>query len=359
MSGRTREILYRITTAILLLLTVAGTVLIAMRGVRHVEEDWRYYLSFALALVALILLPVNAFVHEVGHLAFGWLAGMKFSSVRFGRLRVYRMGKHIHARFLRRSEVVGSSEMFPKNANKMRGKTVFYALGGGAFNVLYAAAFLTCFFLVPISPLLFFFQLFVPLNLFEGLMSFYPADTPTGKTDGRLVKDLIKGESSAIVTLRVLTAQGLLHRGTFDQIDEGILFDVPVVREDDPSYPALLQLQYSYLFYCGRDEEGIKKLNRMRDVYEELPEQIQADVACDFVFAFSCIAQDKTCVNTYFPYLKGAEGTLAYLRAMAGVSVQEEEKKDFIEKALGQAEKEPLFGIAEMERAYLARIEKK
>ena len=167
MKAQTKRILYRIFLLVCGLAVVTGTVLIACNAIEFVRGgETGYYWAFGVAIVFLVFFPVNTIVHEAGHLVFGYLAGMKFSSIRFSWFRLMRIGKKVRGRLLRGKEVAGSCEMYPKNAKNVRARMIFYALGGATFNLIYGVAFVVTCFVVPLNPALYFFQLFASCHYY-------------------------------------------------------------------------------------------------------------------------------------------------------------------------------------------------
>lgn len=358
MKAQTKRILYRIFLLVCGLAVVTGTVLIACNAIEFVRGgETGYYWAFGFAIAFLVLFPVNTIVHEAGHLTFGYLAGMKFSSIRFSWFRLMRIGKKVRGRLLRGKEVAGSCEMYPKNAKNVRARMIFYALGGATFNLIYGVAFVVTCFVVPLNPALYFFQLFAPLCLLDAATALYPADTATGKTDGEVVRGLAANAPSSVIALRVLTVQGILNTGTFSDVEEDFLFDTPVVREDDLGFLAITQLRWEYLFCKGEESRALQQLFRLESLYEYLPEINRTDAACDLLYAYSVLAPDLSRAESYLAAAAEADGACGYYRAMAAYTFAKGEPcEKFLAEAKRAAAEEPIRGIAELEEKLIARI---
>lgn len=361
MKAQTKRTLYRVFLLVCGLAVVVGTVLIACNAIEPARAGATgYYWAFGIAIAFLVLLPVNTIVHEAGHLVFGYLAGMKFSSIRFARFRLLRVGKKVRGRFLRGKEVAGSCEMYPGSAKNVRGRMIFYALGGAVFNLVYGAAFVVTCFLCPMHPVLYFFQLFAPLCLLDAATSLYPAETATGKTDGEMIRGLAAREPSSVVALHVLTVQGMLNTGSFSDIDEKFLFDLPVVREDDPAFLAITQLRWEYLFSKGDEAGALKQLFRLESLYDYLPEINRSDVACELLYAYSVLAPDLLKAECYLTDAAEANGTCAYYRAMAAYTLAKGEPHDhFLDEAKRILPQEPIRGISELEQKFIGKLDGK
>ncbi len=360
MSARTRSILYKVFLFLIGIGAVIGTVLVALNGWEPSKTNVEYVWAFAFAIVFLIILPVNGLVHETGHLLFGLVSGMRFASMRLGRVRVMRVGKKLSFRLVSHRDVVGSCEMYPKNEKHVRGRMLTYALGGAVFNLAYAIPLIVFAILYPVpSPALYFFQLFAPLSLVEGLACLYPTVTATGSTDGEIIRSLSKNEPSAVVSLHVLTAQGMLAHKQFSEIEKSFLYELPVVREDDIAFLAITQLRWQYAFYTGDEAEALAQLSRLESLYDYLPELNRGDVACDFVYAYSVLQKDEQKAEHYLAETGFAKGTCSYFRAMAAYSKlfgREGEYLQFLTRARALAEEEMLYGVSRLEIAYLERL---
>ncbi len=357
MSGRGKKKLYIALELIFGISFAAATAYLFYAALFSVSRSGQAVLPFLIAAIAAVVfylvLSVNALVHEGGHLLFGWISGMKFASVQISFFRFFKRGGKLKIAFVGRRNAVGCCEMYPKHPSRVRGRMIAFSLGGIICNLIYGTVFLALFFLLPHHPALLFFELFAPVNLYEGLSALYPISLPAGKMDGAVVRGLVKKQPSEVVALRVLTAQGILNRGTFSDIDEALLFDVPVVQEDDAAFIALTQLRWQYLFFAGNEEESIKQLLRLEELYCYLPQNSRAEAACDLAYAYGVLLSDAARAEKYLADAADALGTCAYYRALAACG-----QTELCPKALDCAEKE-INGISELERKLISRISEK
>lgn len=266
MSGNSKRILYNVIGFVLWLAAFAGAVLLILFTVPKPIETSSFWLVWTALL--LIALRIPATVHEMGHLLFGWLCGMKFAGVTVSYLRIAG-GK---VRFVR-TDYKGSTEMYPKNGKHVFGKTLAFTLGGAVFCLAVGGLLLALYFILPYNDGCLFGALMGIYVLYEGLIALYPAELPAGKTDGAVLLGLLKRAPEENVMLRVLTAQGILYKGTYQEIEKDLLFSAPVVREDLPAYHALLRLQVDYLKEMGETEEMQLTLERLRSLQGYLTEE--------------------------------------------------------------------------------------
>ncbi len=250
MSGRTKRILYYVADATLFLVLGGGMLLLTLfvpsrtEFPRGDEELWQYPLAVALSVVGLPVL-----LHECGHLLFGALAGMKL--VRF-RVHPYT-----------RSAAAGETAMYPKNGKHIKGKFFALTLGGAAVNILVGITLFLLWLLLSAHPVL--CGAMSGFMFYEGVRALLPAELSAGKTDGAVLLGLIKNRPEEEVTLRVLTAQGILYKGNYSDLPEELLFGAPVVREDLPACHALLLLKAQAQLAEENEEEAHKTLLRLSE----------------------------------------------------------------------------------------------
>lgn len=355
MSGRTKRILYRFFTVILLFVAYAGAVLMlyVANGASFQLPSASLQIVWWCFLCVDILFPLSILIHEVGHLLFGWISGMKFVSVTVCWAGLFRSGKKF--RFAPRFRYAGATQMFPKNGRHVRDRVSAFTLGGAAFNLIYGAVFLVLFFLLPHYPALLFFELFAPLNLMEGLTALYPVELSEGKTDGAVLLGLIRKESGEEVMLRVFQAQGILNEGSFSDIPRELLFEAPVIREDDAAFCALTQLREQYLFWADDREGALRECGRLESLMVYLSKDVEAEVACDLVYAYAENGYAEK-ARLYFSKAETAPKTCAYWRAQAAMQKLNGQIGAETEKAYALAEKLPMKGIREYEKKLLCSL---
>ncbi len=254
MSGHTKRILYAV-------FTIAGEcAALALAVLACYFSTPRNWLVFAIFAIFFVLLPLNVLIHELGHILFGAICGMKFVSVKFGRFTFFREGHKLKCGFSFLNNTAGECALFPKSPSHVRGRFLAATLGGALLNFSYAIVFALLYFFAPRHPALLFFEMFAPLSLMEGIAALIPIELPAGKTDGLVAAWLAKRNAEEEIVLRVLEVQSILYRGEFSAIPPALLFELPVVREDLPALHALLLLRMQYLLWQGEGEKAQKAL---------------------------------------------------------------------------------------------------
>lgn len=338
MSGRAKKITYRIVELLLVLFAAAGIFFIFYAAFRaDVLHD---SLSISVCVVGFVLLlPVaTVFLHETGHLVFGLIAGLRFYSFSIRFLQIGRGGRVC---FINNPDFAGKTVMLPKKVKSARGKLLVFALGGAAFNLIYGCVFLLLYFLVPQTPVLLLFELLAPLSLFEGLIALYSAELPAGNTDGKIAIGLIKNTPYARVMQAVLAAQGTLVTGSYSAVSREMIFDTPVIREDDPLFLSLTQLRWQYCYFNGDKEEAIAQIGRLRALCDYTDSE---EAFCDVAWGMAVLSGDK----------EGAEAFLAENEISPSPNVRVVLYQEGEEDALREIERELNVGLKELKEKMLA-----
>lgn len=312
MSGRTKRIIYAIVTAFALLLAVAGTVLLAYFSAVRAEEGIAYIFGILICFcVGMMIVPLHTLLHELGHVCVGAACGMRVICFSFGGYRLDWQNKFTASyRFNRNAN--GAAALLPKDEKGARRKLVMALYAGAGFDFLYAAVMFALYFAVTQHPAMLFFTLFAPFCLYEGLMSLYPISLPAGPTDGEFAIGLLKKRPEAEVSLRVMTAQGMLFTKNYEELPRAMLMEAPVIREDCTAFLALLQLKWRYLYCVG--EDFLPPLERMQSLFEYVGEEYRAEVAADLVF-YKISKGERDAAQAYRAELTGR--STAVLRALA------------------------------------------
>ncbi len=306
MSGKAKRIVYYTVSAVCLLLAVACCVLMLYSVYRDSEKSLYTVFSFLLFCAATVLTNPGVLVHECGHLFFGACAGLKPVSVRVGWLVI--ANKKIRFSF---SFAAGKTEFISKEGKNVRKKIMIASLGGAAFNFIFGAASAALFFVFSASPIALFFALFAPVHFYTAIDALLPAELSAGCTDGETFLRLKNNTLEGRLFCTVLTAQSILQKHTFDDVEKPLLFETPVVREDDEAFLSLLHLRWQYLMW-HEDVEGAKKeLFRLEELSEYLDPFERAQIKCDAVFMRRILGMEQSESEE----MEEARGTLSYERA--------------------------------------------
>lgn len=350
MSGRGKRIAYTIGTGLIRIVAYVATLFLLYWSFREQDLDVLWLL---LAWIAVeLIIPVDVLVHELGHLSFGWMAGMKAVSVTVYHIRFSRIGKRVRFCWTTRSD--GACEMFPKSDRHLKGRVIACSLGGIAFNFIYGAVLLALYFVCPPHWALSLFAAYAPLCLADGIVALIPMELPAGKTDGGVVAALIKNEPSALVMLRVMQLQSMLYRRSYAELPRELFYDVPVVREDDPAFLSLLLMRFQYDWECGNTAQARACLDRLLSLHDDLPNDAWADLMCDagcFYLEEGNLNGAKSCFSEAARSMNGLSGELATLALGNG-------DEELTKKIGKQIKRLPLQGSRMYETRRLEQIKK-
>ena len=251
MSGRTKRKIYLVFDLLLWACAFAGAAAILLTTPKENPDAWDMVACFGLVICILLRIPV--LVHELGHLLFGLLVGMKPISFTVSFFRFSGEG----VKFIGGSKTAGATEMIPGSCKGVRARMIVFALGGGVFNLIVGGVLLALYLCLPYHSGLLFCGLFSLFVLYEGIRALVPCELAAGKTDGGVLLGLLKKAPEEEVMLRVLEVQGILYRNDFAHIKRELLFETPVVREDLPAFAALLLLRLQFLLYHKEDAQAV------------------------------------------------------------------------------------------------------
>ena len=271
MSGRTKRKLYFIFDWLLWACAIAGAAVILLTTPKENPDMWDMIACGGLVICILLRIPV--LVHELGHLLFGLLVGMRPISFTVSYFRISGEGVKV----IGWSKTAGATEMIPRSGKGVRARMAVFALGGGVFNLIVGGVLLALYLCLPYHAGLLFCGLFSLFVLYEGIRALVPAELAAGKTDGGVLLGLIKKAPEEEVMLRVLEAQGILYGNSFAQIKRELLFETPVVREDLPAFAALLLLRLQYLLYYKEDAQAVLSRLEMLSEYFSEAERVELE----------------------------------------------------------------------------------
>ena len=333
---------YAVLNYILLILALAVTILLLVKG--DVGEGDRVR-ACLWTVIGAVLLQLQYLIHEVGHLVFGLISCFRPVSFTVGFLRLSRTGKKLS--FLPHAAVAGACEMYPVGTTHLKTRVIAYTLGGALFNFLFSAAALILYFTLPANEGTLFLAALAPLNLYEGIAELIPAALNSGKTDGCLIKDLLQKEPAAMVTLAVFRAQGHIARGSFSSLPRDILYDVPVIREDEPAFISLLQLRMMKAALGEDREEALAAANRLSLLSEYLPAFEAGEIASDCASVLWAFGGEFD----YIEHIEWAKGSCAHLRAQVLSG-----NRTLLPKWKKATKKLPMQGMREWENFFLSRL---
>lgn len=230
---------FNITLSVIAALVLAGLLVYAY---------WLAYGLWAIALYAamIVALPFSSLMHELGHMLAGAICKIKV---------------------IPKFKLFGNSycEISPKGDKRLKARVYFTVKGGVIMNFLLFA--------VGIAGLQFgasWLGVLMPACAYLLILNDLPAEFADGKNDGMIFSDLLNETDEGRVLFAVLKAQAQLNGGKgIEELDENLLFDLPVIREDNPAFIALCELRCGYLKAKGDNGQAEKYRRRFEQLKDE------------------------------------------------------------------------------------------
>lgn len=234
-------------------------VLLAVCGTKVIFDSAGWISAVIVGIFMTVSFPLSAILHEGGHTFFG--AMVKIKAVPDTSYKTFFM------QTLLNWWDASSCIIIPKTEKGLRGRIIFTAFGGIVINTIFIVIGIVAL-CVPAVPTGFCALLPASFNLLA--LNALPFDFDNGKSDGKIILELIKNGDEAKVMLSVLKVQALILGGTpIAQIDEKLLFDLPQIREDDLSFISLAELRYEYFTAKGDSDNAQKWRARFEDLKNE------------------------------------------------------------------------------------------
>lgn len=215
---------------------------------------WLFALYYGLRAIAvcvamLLALPFSSLMHELGHMLFGAICKIKA---------------------VPHFSLFGSSscQIIPQTDKNLKWRVIFTVRGGLIINFLFFALGLVALFVGGCPVWL---ALFMPASVYLYILNSLPVSFENGKNDGLVCWEILNNFDESKVMLAVLTVQAQVLNGKpLEEVDETLLFDLPVIREDDQSFIALTELRYEYFKAKGETEQAEKYKARFEELKEYL-----------------------------------------------------------------------------------------
>lgn len=210
-------------------------------------------LKVVLWIVLAVVSMVSAgFLHELGHAFFGLFTGLRG---KLSKSSVFSLSKPL------------SVGLMPKTDKNLKGRLIITSLGGLFINLLFIILGVLAL-AVPQIPVWISGVAVGHVTVFTD--NALPAEYASGKTDGLVISELAKNEPRAQVTLAVLAVHAHLLSGkSIETVDKSLLFDLPQIREDDPSFISLTALRAGYCKATGDVESAEKYRARFEQLKAE------------------------------------------------------------------------------------------
>jgi len=314
---------------------------------------------------------IIACLHEAGHLVLGLLGGFKMQRLKVFNVLISRKEGKFRPSIERASSFVGLCEMYPATCQNLRNSYLLLSLGGVLFTFLVFFIDIILFFVPLFAPIglggynaYSFFIMWTPAAFCYTFFNAVPFYNDDGYSDGAVILGILKDDTSQQVALSALAIQQKMYEGfSPKQIDSELYFNVPQIMETDPAFVMILQLRYMYYMDKWDYVNAVACIERLEEMYDELPYTAKSEAAMDILFTYSIGGGNFEKTDTYFgdcaDELKRKTARSCIVMAAYELSFDRKDKaKSLIEEALRLSEYEKIKGKAVYEIALAQSLRK-
>ena len=309
--------------------------------------------------------------HELGHIVFAKINGFYVVLWKIFILRYDFTGEKRRVRLCSPFAAEQTQAAAKRAYADMKKRAAAYTAGG----LIFGGAF---FLIVAILALVFslagagaayavsyaFFGA-LPYAAYLLLLNLPPFEYAGGKTDMRVLCDILKDKPCGVRFCAAMNAQGELAGGKpYSKIDRAYLENLPAIAEDEP----LFAMNEFYLYFAAAEtrdyESAAKHINRIAALSPYLTDEERRAALCELTY-LNAILGDETQAEKCFAALCGDSGTAEILQTSAGnraAAAYYVMRGDFssaarrVEIAETAARKEKFSGAAESEKLLLQPI---
>ncbi len=218
----------------LTLLSLLPALALAAAGSIGIYGEYGLWQMLVYLLACILFFPVASLLHELGHMLFGAVCGMR---VKLSKTALF---------------CPSGCAVRPLRSTAVRTRFILTALGGLILNFVFAAVGMGFLFA---SGGLLWISLAAPSSFYLFMINVLPLNYAAGDTDMLLAVQAIKNTAEWQVLGRVLKIQGMLAEGkNIADIEESYFYSVPQIAEYEPAFIMLVSLRADY--YAAKGEEA-------------------------------------------------------------------------------------------------------
>lgn len=351
-----------------------GLTLIALMAVILVGSEYFYVDSIEVigyvVLGAIIAGFIVAISHEVGHLIAGRRNGFKLYCIVIWFFKWVKVGKKISFSFTIPLEEAGYTEMIPAHTDNLLKRFKKMTIGG-----FYGPAILMVVGIVPLAlvsliyeiPVVLFFiwAMLLPMGAYYLFGNILPMSSGEVCNDGALILSIKKGDDLSKVNQALLIYQAELYNGkTPGEIDDRLLFDLPQLPEDQPSFAMLLDARYNY-FLDKEDYENAKKVIDRLLAIENLPRHISLVAKANALYNACTFDYDEDKADDlmyelekYLNNVNNALNVRVKLAYLIYINKEFENAETFYKKGKKESNRCPMIGMGKFQIKLLDQLKK-
>ncbi len=362
MSRKIKVINFVVSLLVAVLSVYLISVLSAERFVVGIGKILLFYI-----LGVIISAFVCAFIHELGHLIRAKSLGFNIVSFTVWFFR-WKKVKNKYQFSLCFPNDTGYTESYPTTQENLQKKFAKITRFGLIFSVI-PILFCLPAFLIRSLPFFAFAVLtsFLPIGAYSLTSNAIPLCENGVRNDGAVLYGIKHNDDTSKVMFALLSVQALLYQGkTFKELDDGFLFNLPQLQEDDLNFAMLLSYRY-YFYLDKRDYKNAgKSLDRLLSLKKYLPKDFYCEILAESLF-FNCVIEfneDKADDLMYEneKYLNSVNNSVTIRAKLAYISLIKGEKENFelfYRKGLKEAKLQQLSGLKAFELSLLELVREK
>ncbi len=365
---RTTNIISNVLSMLLMLGSLVAVILICNS---KYTADSIFEIIGYIVLGALIAGFLTALSHELGHYFAGKRNGFILYSLVVWFFKWTKVGKKIKFNFILPLDESGYTEMIPTKTENMDKRFKKLTLGGIygpiAFMIIGIVPLVLVFFF-DFIPLIAFciWAMFFPMGTYYLFGNILPMTSNGVRNDGAVVMGINKKDDVSIVSSAILQYQAELYNGkTPGEVDEKLLFDLPQLPEDQPTFAMLLDARYNY-YLDKEDYENAKKVtDRLMGILDGMPKNIKVVAklnalynACTFDYDENKADDLMYELEKFLNNVNVASTVRVKLAYVLYVEKKKENLETFYKKGIKESKRCPMIGAGEFEKKLFEKLKK-
>ncbi len=314
---------------------------------------------------------IVATTHELGHLIAGRHNGFNLYCIVIWFFKWVKIGKKTNFSFTLPFEEAGYTEMIPTKTDNLSKRFAKMTKGGIYGPLVLMIIGIAPLVLVSVGislPLIVFaiLSMLFPMGAYYLFGNILPMSSYGVLNDGALLLSLKRNDDVAKVTVALLNYQAELYNGkTPSEIDESLIFDLPQLPEDNPSFAMILDARYNY-YLDKEDFENAKKVSdRLMGLLDEMPKNIKVVAqtnalynACTFDYNEEKADDLMYELEKFLNNVNTALTVRAKLAYILYVKKDKESLEMFYKKGLKECKRCPMIGMGAFEQKLFEKMKK-
>ncbi|MCL2197486.1 MAG: M50 family metallopeptidase [Defluviitaleaceae bacterium] len=306
----------------------------------------------------LVMVVASIFVHEVGHLIFGWLTGYRFLSFGLSIFVLCKEGGKLKFKIVPEYVLCGHCHMIPpENETHLQDfEFVWYNLGGGVFEVLLLIVLIRLDGVLPYhdwrSGMVSIGIVIIACSLLWNL-------APIFQNDGQNIWKALNCKAAKRGLYLAFYMPGILNDGIrYSELDSKLFYVSDTADFSDWRVAYIVVCQAAHLYDLGEYDKSIACYEKLKNYNHP---DFNTEIELDHLYYYTIHSPDYGKARTIFADNKVKKALKKHTRIVAAyeyfVNGDKEKGKELLQKAKDEAMKLPDNGTKLMEMDYCAKLE--